>query len=106
MPLGGNVVRRDLGQQAMEDITKYTKMSIEFALKSPAEALEFAKKWGRGIDDETNKEFVSMYVNDRTIDYKDEGRASIRKFIGEGQELGLIRADFDVTKMAFIGSNE
>ena len=106
MPLGGNVVRRDLGQQAMEDITKYTKMSIEFALKSPDEALEFAKKWGRGIDDETNKEFVSMYVNDRTIDYKDEGRASIRKFIGEGQELGLIRSDFDVTEMSFIGSNE
>lgn len=90
----------------MEDITKYTKMSIEFALKSPADALEFAKKWGRGIDDETNKEFVSMYVNDRTIDYKDEGRASIRKFIGEGQELGLIRPDFDVAEMAFIGANE
>ena len=106
MPLGGNVVRRDLGQQAMEDITKYTKMSIEFALKSPAEALEFAKKWGRGIDDETNKEFVSMYVNDRTIDYKEEGRASIRKFISEGQELGLIRSDFNVADMTFIGSNE
>ena len=106
MPLGGNGVRRDLGQQAMEDITKYTKMSIEFALKSPAEALEFAKKWGRGIDDETNKEFVSMYVNDRTIDYQDEGRASIRKFIGEGQELGLIRSDFNVAEMSFIGSNE
>ncbi len=106
MPLGGNVVRRDLGQQAMEDITKYTKMSIEFALKSPDEALEFAKKWGRGIDDETNKEFVSMYVNDRTIDYKKEGRASIRRFISEGQEIGLIRTDFNTEEMSFIGSNE
>ena len=105
-PLGGNVVRRDLGQQAMEDITKYTKMSIEFALKSPDEALEFAKKWGRGIDDETNKEFVSMYVNDRTIDYKKEGRASIRRFISEGQEIGLIRTDFNTEEMSFIGSNE
>jgi predicted solute-binding protein len=47
-----------------------------------------------------------MYVNDRTIDYKDEGRASIRKFIGEGQELGLIRSDFNVAEMSFIGSNE
>ena len=106
MPLGGNVVRRDLGQQAMEDITKYTKMSIEFALKSPDEALEFAKKWGRGIDDETNKEFVSMYVNDRTIDYKKEDRASIRRFISEGQEIGLIRTDFNTEEMSFIGSNE
>ena len=106
MPLGGNVVRRDLGQQAMEDITMYTKMSIEYALKSPADALEFAKKWGRGIDDETNKEFVGMYVNDRTIDYKPEGRASVRRFITEGQELGLIQSEFDAASMAFIGSDE
>lgn len=106
MPLGGNVVRRDLGNQVMEDITKYTKMSIEYALKSPAEALEFAKKWGRGIDDDTNREFVGMYVNDRTIDYKKEGRASVRQFIQEGQSIGLITNDFDATSMSFIGSNE
>jgi len=104
MPLGGNVVRRDLGLQVMKDITKYTKMSIEFALKSPDEALEFAKAWGRGIDDDTNKEFVGMYVNDRTIDYEDEGRASIRQFITEGQELGLINPGFDVQSIDFIGS--
>lgn len=104
MPLGGNVVRRDLGQSVMEDITLYTKMSIEYALKSPEEALEFAKEWGRGIDDDTNKEFVGMYVNDRTIDYEDEGRASVRRFIVEGQELGLIQADFDVQDIDFIGA--
>ena len=106
MPLGGNVVRRDLGQTVMEDITKYTKMSIEFAIQSPTEALEFAKAWGRGIDDETNREFVSMYVNDRTIDYRDEGRSSIRQFIQEGQELGLIRSSFDVNEIDFIGAPE
>ena len=106
MPLGGNVVRRDLGQTVMEDITKYTKMSIEFALKSPDEALEFAKKWGRGIDDDTNREFVGMYVNDRTIDYEQEGRDSVRQFISEGQELGLIQSNFDTQSMVFIGSNE
>ena len=70
MPLGGNVVRRDLGQKMMEDITKYTKMSIEHSIENPDVALEFAKKWGRGIDDDTNREFVTMYVNERTIDYK------------------------------------
>ena len=106
MPLGGNVVRRDLGQTVMEDITKYTKMSIEFALKSPDEALEFAKKWGRGIDDDTNREFVGMYVNDRTIDYEQEGRDSVRQFISEGQELGLIQSNFDTQSKVFIGSNE
>ena len=104
MPLGGNVVRRDLGQKIMEDITMYTKMSIEFAIQSPDEALEFAKAWGRGIDDDTNREFVGMYVNDRTIDYKEEGRASIRQFIEEGQEIGLISKEFNPQAIQFIGA--
>ena len=103
MPLGGNVVRRDLGEEVMQDITKYTKMSIEHALRSPEDALEFAKAWGRGIDDETNKEFVGMYVNDRTIDYQQEGRDSVRLFIKEGQEIGMIRSDFNTVSMRFIG---
>jgi 1,4-dihydroxy-6-naphthoate synthase len=106
MPLGGNVVRRDLGQQVMEDITMYTKMSIEHSIAHPEEALEFAKAWGRGIDDETNQKFVTMYVNERTIDYKAEGRSSIRRFLKEGQELGMIRNDFDVESLSFIGALE
>ena len=47
-----------------------------------------------------------MYVNDRTIDYEDEGRASVRQFIREGQELGLIQSDFNTESMSFIGSGE
>ncbi|MBG45224.1 MAG: ABC transporter substrate-binding protein [Euryarchaeota archaeon] len=104
MPLGGNVVRRDLGQQVMEDVTKYTKMSIEHSIANPDVALQFAKKWGRGIDDETNREFVTMYVNERTIDYKKEGRDSIRMFLREGQNIGLIDANFDIGSVKFIGA--
>ena len=104
MPLGGNVVRRDLGEQAMKDITLYTKMSIEYAIENPDEALEFAKKWGRGIDDDTNRKFVTMYVNQRTIDYGQDGRESIRQFITEGQDIGLIDKSFDVSTIDFIGS--
>ena len=106
MPLGGNVVRKDLGYQTMEDVTMYTKMSIEHSIANPDTALEFAKKWGRGIDDETNREFVSMYVNERTTDYKSEGRESIRMFLKEGQRIGLIDPNFDVDGMSFIGSGE
>ena len=47
-----------------------------------------------------------MYVNDRTIDYKPEGRSSIRRFLKEGQEIGLIRNDFDVESLTFIGATE
>ena len=103
MPLGGNVVRKDLGEKMMKDITNYTKMSIEYAINNPDEALEFAKNWGRGIDDETNRKFVTMYVNDRTIDYREDGRSSIRQFISEGQSIGLIDPDFNVEEMKFIG---
>ena len=106
MPLGGNVVRRELGKKMMEDITMYTKKSIEYAINNPDEALEFAKKWGRGIDDDTNRKFVTMYVNDRTIDYREDGRASIRQFILEGQQIGLIDSNFEVDKMEFIGAVE
>ena len=106
MPLGGNVVRRDLGEDDMLAITKYTKMSIEHAINNPDEALEFAKAWGRGIDDDTNREFVGMYVNDRTIDYKQDGRDSIRRFLKEGQGIGLIPENFDVKSIQFIGSDE
>ena len=104
MPLGGNVVRRDLGKKVMEDVTRYTKMSIEHSIANPDVALQFAKKWGRGIDDDTNREFVTMYVNERTIDYKNEGRDSIRKFLREGQDIGLIDANFEVGSVQFIGA--
>ena len=59
---------------------------------------------GPGIDDDTNKEFVGMYVNDRTIDYREEGRQSIRQFIAEGQSIGMIRDDFDAEAIVFIGA--
>ena len=103
MPLGGNVVRKDLGDRMMKDITNYTKMSIEYAINNPDEALEFAKKWGRGIDDDTNRKFVTMYVNDRTIDYREDGRSSIKQFISEGQAIGLIDPNLNVNEMKFIG---
>jgi len=82
----------------------YTKMSIEYAIKNTDESLEFAKKWGRGIDDDTSKKFVSMYVNDRTIDYRQDGRDSIKLFLQEGQKIGLIDQEFDTANIEFIGA--
>ena len=104
LPLGGNVVKKSLGKEMVEQITKDTKKSIQYALEHPEEALEFAKKWGRGIDDATNEEFVSMYVNQRTISYGEDGRESIRLFISMGQEIGLISDDFDVSSIEFVGA--
>jgi len=104
MPLRGNIVRKDLGMKIMSDITKWTKQSIEYAISNPEQALAFAKTWGRGIDDETNEKFVSMYVNQRTIDYGPDGRDSVKHFLKQGQIIGLINSDFDTEEMQFIGS--
>ena len=104
LPLGGNVVRRDLGSEACEKITEWVRLSIEHSIRNPDAALEFAIKWGRGIDEETNSKFVQMYVNERTIDYGDDGRSSIRKFLHDGQQLGMIDPSFDTSSIDFIGS--
>ena len=106
LPLGGNVVRKDLGLEMCGKITKDVRNSIEHSLSNPEEALKFAKEWGRGIDDETNEEFVGMYVNKRTLDYGDDGREAIRLFLRKGQEIGMIRSDLEVDSIVFVGSGE
>jgi len=104
LPLGGNVVRKNLGKELCEDITEWVKQSIEIAISNPDEALKFARQWGRGIDEETNSKFVQMYVNSRTIDFGDDGRESIVKFLTEGKEIGMIDEDFEPSSIEFIGS--
>ena len=106
LPLGGNVVRRDLGEDLCNSLSSDVKKSIEHSLNDPDTALEFAKLWGRGIDDETNKEFVQMYVNSRTLDYGPDGRAAVRLFLKEGQKIGLVDGALDTDSIEFIGVNE
>ena len=105
LPLGGNVVRRDLGEDLCNSLARDVKKSIEHSLNDPETALEFAKLWGRGIDDETNKEFVQMYVNSRTLDYGPEGRAAVRLFLKEGQKIGLVDGGLDTDAIEFIGGD-
>jgi len=104
LPLGGNVVRRDVGMKECEEITDDVRRSIEHALENPGLALEFARKWGRGIDADTNERFVKMYVNQRTVDYGSDGREAVRLFLRMGQEIGMIREDFDVESIDFVGA--
>jgi 1,4-dihydroxy-6-naphthoate synthase len=105
LPLGGNVVRRDLGVEACARISEWVKMSIEHSIDDPAAALEFAIQWGRGIDEETNSKFVQMYVNERTIDYGEDGRSSIRKFLNDGKNIGMIDPNFNPDCVEFIGAD-
>tara|TARA_Y100000589_G_scaffold42841_1_gene35916 strand:+ start:162 stop:1019 length:858 start_codon:yes stop_codon:yes gene_type:complete len=104
LPLGGNVVRRDLGKEECKLVTEHVKISIQNAISNPKEGLAFAIEWGRGIDEQTNEEFVQMYVNERTIDYGPDGRKSVRLFLKEGQRIGMVRQDLDVDALEFIGA--
>jgi 1,4-dihydroxy-6-naphthoate synthase len=98
LPLGGNAVRKDLGLATMRALTAMYKDSIAFGLAHRAEALAYAKDFGRGLDDGLNDRFVGMYVNDLTLDYGERGRRSIQLFLDRGAEAGIIpkvgRVDF------------
>ena len=97
LPLGGNAVRRDLGHDAMRALTAMYRESIGFALTHRAEALAYAKGFGRGLDDELNDRFVGMYVNDLTLDYGERGRLAIQRFLDEGARAGIVPAVGPIT---------
>jgi 5,8-dihydroxy-2-naphthoate synthase len=80
LPLGVNVARRDLGNR-LGDVSEVLGEAIRYGLDHRGEALEYARGFGRGIDAETADRFVSMYVNDLTCDYGDEGRAAVAELL-------------------------
>ena len=90
LPLGGNVVRKDLGDATMREISRLLKLSIEYGLEHRQEALDYALKYARDMDVALADKFVGMYVNDWTLDYGDRGRAAIRKLLGEAHRAGII----------------
>jgi 1,4-dihydroxy-6-naphthoate synthase len=90
LPLGGNVVRRDLGKERMHIVTKAVKDSIQHALDHREQALEYAMQFARDLDTTLANRFVSMYVNDRTLDYGADGRKAIAKLLETGYERGII----------------
>jgi len=92
LPLGGNVVRKDLGKETMQEISRLLKLSIQYGLDNRREALDYALKYARDMDVTLADKFVGMYVNDWTLDYGDRGRAAIRKLLGEAHKAGIIPA--------------
>ena len=90
LPLGGNAVRRSLGAESMRIVTKAVRDSIQHALDHREQALEYAMQFARDLDARLANRFVSMYVNDRTLDYGPDGREAIRKLLDLGYERGII----------------
>ena len=90
LPLGVNVMRRDLGEDLHRRLSQGLRDSIAWAQTNVDEALEYAMRYGRGIDKETCRRFVLMYVNDLTLTLGSEGRAAVERLFGEAQRKGLI----------------
>ena len=88
LPLGVNVIRRDLGADALCDVSHVLRDAIQCGLDNRAEALEYALQFGRGIDAAVADRFVSMYVNELTQDYGDEGRKAVTELLRRGEALG------------------
>ncbi|MFN7064896.1 MAG: menaquinone biosynthesis family protein [Aquificaceae bacterium] len=99
LPLGCNVVRKDLGGQVIRKIERLMRESIKYALENEYEALEFAREYARDIKEDRDKiyRFVSMYVNHRTLDYGEDGRKAIRLLLQLGIERGIINVDMPYT---------
>jgi 5,8-dihydroxy-2-naphthoate synthase len=90
LPLGGNVVRRDLGTDTIRRISGLLKESIQYALEHRDEALEYALRYARDMDKGLADRFVGMYVNDWTLDYGPRGREAVRRLLDEGHRAGVI----------------
>lgn len=90
LPLGGNVVRRDLGAEVTAQVARDLKASIVYSLENRAAALQHASRFNRGIGDARTDEFVGMYVNEWTVDYGARGRAAVQHLLDRAAEAGLI----------------
>jgi 1,4-dihydroxy-6-naphthoate synthase len=90
LPLGGNVIRKDLGEALKRKVSRHLRASIAYGLEHRANALDHAMRYARGLERSDADTFVGMYVNDWTLDYGVRGREAIRQFLDRGVESGVI----------------
>ncbi len=90
LPLGGNVVRRDLGPDVIRRVSALLRQSIQYSLDHRQDALSYALNYARDMDRGLADRFVGMYVNEWTLDYGPRGREAVRRLIKEGHEAGII----------------
>jgi 1,4-dihydroxy-6-naphthoate synthase len=90
LPLGGNAIRRSLGAETITNVTQALRDSIQYALDHREEALSYAMQFARDLDTQLADKFVGMYVNERTLDYVDDGREAVRRLLDMGHKAGII----------------
>ena len=90
LPMGGNVIRRDLGAETIGRVSDYLRQSIQFSLDNRRDALAYAMQFARDMDPELADRFVGMWVNQLTLDYTERGRRAVQRLLDEGFERGVI----------------
>jgi 1,4-dihydroxy-6-naphthoate synthase len=90
LPLGGNVIRKDMGRDLMLRVSKHLHASIAYALEHRKSALDHAMRYARGLERSKADTFVGMYVNDWTLDYGERGRRAVSELLARGASAGLI----------------
>ncbi len=96
LPMGGNVIRRDLGPELMREVSKHLHDSIEYSMDNREDALSYAMQFARDMQPELADRFVAMWVNDLTLDYGERGREAVRRLLDEGHQAGIIPHKVDV----------
>ena len=90
LPLGGNVIRKDIPPDVRHDLIEITRESIDFGLKHRSEAVQHAMPYARDMNEQLADKFIGMYVNDFTLDYGETGREAIRRFLDDANRAGYI----------------
>jgi len=90
LPLGGNAIRRSLGAETIANVNQALRDSIQYALDHREEALAYAMQFARDLDTQLADKFVGMYVNERTLDYGEDGREAVRRLLDMGHKAGII----------------
>ncbi|MDI1240635.1 MAG: ABC transporter substrate-binding protein [bacterium] len=96
LPMGGNVIRRDLGDELMRQVSKYLHSSIQYSMDNREDALAYAMQFARDMAPELADRFVAMWVNDLTLDYGERGKEGVRRLLKEGFEAGIIPHEVDI----------
>ncbi len=96
LPMGGNVIRRELGEEMMKKVSKTLHRSIVYSMENREDALSYAMQFARDMPTELADRFVAMWVNDLTLDYGERGKEGVRRLLDEGFKAGIIPHKVDI----------
>ena len=90
LPMGGNAIKRDLGDELMKQVSRHLHRSITYSMENREDALQYAMQFARDMAPEVADRFVAMWVNELTLDYGERGKEGVRRLLDEGYEAGII----------------